>query len=183
MRPRIRKAQGKAMAQSTLVQRVAFAAGKGATTLSCLALFVAAALATPEQAARDAEAASRSGQPQAKTGGAPQVKAKASTKGAWVTDLRGDYDWHRANNDLLYYHLDIRVDPEKQSFGGKNTIEFRMLKSDCWIHLDLDRRLTIDKILLGETTLEYERDARAFFVKFPEILKQGAVYSIDVYYS
>jgi len=171
------------MTQSILVQRVAFAACKGATALSCLALFVAAALATPQQAARDAEGASKAGQPQAKTGVAPQVKAKASTREAWVTDLRGDYDWHRANNDLLYYHLDIRVDPEKQSFGGKNTIEFRMLKSDCWIHLDLDRRLTIEKILLGETTLEYERDARAVFVKFPEILKRGAVYSIDVYYS
>src|SRR6516162_319440 len=91
--------QGKAMTQSTLVRRVAFAAGKGATALSCLALIVAAALATPEQAARDAEAASRPGQPQAKTGGAAQSKAKASTKQAWVTDLRGDYDWHRANND------------------------------------------------------------------------------------
>jgi hypothetical protein len=25
--------------------------------------------------------------------------------------LRGAYGPHRANNDLLYYHLDVRVDP------------------------------------------------------------------------
>ena len=161
------------MTQS-LVRSVVFPACKGATALSCLAFFVAAALATPEQTQ------SKQDQPQAKAGG--DAKAKASTKGVRATDLRGDYDWHRSNNDLLYYHLDIRVDPKEQSFGGKNTIKFRMLKNDCWIHLDLDRRLAIDKILLGETPLKYERDARAVFVEFPEVLRQGEVYSIDFHY-
>src|SRR5215475_14339961 len=28
--------------------------------------------------------------------------------------LRGAYGPYRANNDLLFYHLDIRVDPEKK---------------------------------------------------------------------
>ena len=99
-----------AMTQS-LVRSVVFAACKGATALSCLAFFVAAALATPEQTQ------SKQDQPQAKAGG--DAQAKASTKGVRATDLRGDYDWHRSNNDLLYYHLDIRVDPKEQSFGGK----------------------------------------------------------------
>jgi aminopeptidase N len=166
--------QEQAMTES-MVRSVVFAARKGSTALSCLAFFVAVALATPEQTQ------SKQDQPQAKSGG--DAQAKASTKGIRVTDLRGDYDWHRSNNDLLYYHLDVRIDPKEQSFGGKNTIKFRMLKNDCRIHLDLDRRLTIDKILLGETPLIYERDARAVFVEFPEILRQGEVYSIDFYYS
>ena len=34
--------------------------------------------------------------------------------------LRGEYDRYRANNDLLFYHLDIRVDPEKKFINGKN---------------------------------------------------------------
>ncbi|MHB1556377.1 MAG: M1 family metallopeptidase [Isosphaeraceae bacterium] len=171
------------MMRSMWTGRVASAASRGATALSCLAFFVAATLATAQQAARNTEAARQLDRPQAKTGGEARGKTNATTKRARVTDLRGDYDWHRANNDLLYYHLDIRVDPEKRSFGGKNTIKFRMLRNDCRIHLDLDRRLTIDKILLGETPLRYERDARAVFVEFPEILRQGEVYSIDFYYS
>src|SRR5262245_2782536 len=36
--------------------------------------------------------------------------------------LRGQYGAYRANNDLLYYHLDIRVDPVAKTIGGKNTI-------------------------------------------------------------
>ena len=42
--------------------------------------------------------------------------------------LRGAYGPYRANNDLLYYHLDVRVDPAKKFIGGKNTIRFRMLR-------------------------------------------------------
>ena len=39
--------------------------------------------------------------------------------------LRGEYSRYRANNDLLYYHLDIRVDPGKKWIGGKNTVYCR----------------------------------------------------------
>jgi aminopeptidase N len=97
--------------------------------------------------------------------------------------LRGAYGQYRANNDLLYYHLDIRVDPEKKLVSGKNTIRFKMLKSDTRIHLDLDGALNIDKILLGESTLKYERDSGAVFIDFPETLRAGRTYSIDFYYS
>ncbi|HWD37629.1 MAG TPA: hypothetical protein VG944_02190, partial [Fimbriimonas sp.] len=36
--------------------------------------------------------------------------------------LRGEYGAYRANNDLLYYHLDVRVDPAQKFISGKNTI-------------------------------------------------------------
>src|SRR5215471_6637926 len=51
--------------------------------------------------------------------------------------LRGEYGRYRANNDLLTYLLDIRVDPVKKFVSGKNTIRFRMLKDDNRIQLDL----------------------------------------------
>ena len=97
--------------------------------------------------------------------------------------LRGAYGPYRANNDLLYYHLDIRVDPDKQWVSGKNTIRFKMLKDGTRIQLDLRDTLNIDKILMGAKTLKYERDTGAVFVDFPETLHAGQVYSIDFYYS
>ncbi len=97
--------------------------------------------------------------------------------------LRGAYGPYRANNDLLFYHLDIRIDPEKKFVSGKNTIRFKMLKNDTRIQLDLADVLTIDKILLGAVPLKYERDSGAVFVDFPEILHAGRVYSIEFYYS
>ena len=97
--------------------------------------------------------------------------------------LRGAYGPFRANNDLLYYHLDIRIDPDKQFISGKNTIRFRMLKDGTRIQIDLLDALHIDKILLGTTPLKYERDTGAVFVDFPQTLHAGQVYSIDFYYS
>jgi aminopeptidase N len=100
--------------------------------------------------------------------------------------LRGEYSRYRANNDLLTYHLDIRVDPEKKYLSGKNTIRFRMLSDDTRIQLDLQNQLNIDKIVLlgaSDKTLKFERDSGAVFVDFPEPLRRGRVYEIDFYYS
>ena len=97
--------------------------------------------------------------------------------------LRGAYGPYRANNDLLSYHLDIRVDPIKEIISGKNTIRFRMLADGTRIQLDLNDALNIDRILLGSTELKYVRDSGAVFVDFPEALKAGQEYSIDFYYS
>ena len=97
--------------------------------------------------------------------------------------LRGEYGRYRANNDLLFYHLDIRVEPDKKYLSGKNTIRFKMLKDDNRIQLDLNSVLNIDKILLGNISLKYERDSGAVFVDFPEMLRAGKTYSIDFYYS
>ena len=97
--------------------------------------------------------------------------------------LRGEYGRYRANNDLLFYHLDVRVDPEKKVIAGKNTIRFKMLKDDTRIQLDLFANLNVDKILMGPATLKYERELGAVFVDFPETLKTGRTYSIDFYYS
>src|SRR5437660_11441747 len=94
--------------------------------------------------------------------------------------LRGEYGRYRANNDLLFYHLDIRVDPLKKFITGKNTIRFKMLKDDTRIQLDLYENLKIDEIVfepgrnvlsprLGDPTtklanptlLKYSRDSGA----------------------
>jgi aminopeptidase N len=97
--------------------------------------------------------------------------------------LRGEYGPWRANNDLLSYDLDIRVDPEKKFISGKNTIRFKMLKDDTRIQLDLFANLNVDKILLGSTELKYTRELGTVFVDFPATLRRGSVQSIDFYYS
>src|SRR5271156_1796692 len=59
--------------------------------------------------------------------------------------LRGAYGPYRVNNDLLSYHLDIRVDPGKQTISGKNSIRFKMLQDGTRIQLDHIRRSTWTK--------------------------------------
>jgi aminopeptidase N len=97
--------------------------------------------------------------------------------------LRGEYGRHRANNDLLSYALEVRVDPELKRLSGRNTIRFRMLQDDTRIQLDLYANLSIDRIVHGNTPLKYERELNAVFVDFPETLRSGRDYSIDFHYS
>jgi aminopeptidase N len=111
---------------------------------------------------------------------AQQAPAAAPTR---ANILRGEYGRYRANNDLLFYHLDVRVDPERKLVSGKNTIRFKMLKDDTRIQLDLHANLNVEKILLGSIPLKYEREINTVFVDFPETLKSGKTYSIAFYYS
>src|SRR5262245_32723370 len=97
--------------------------------------------------------------------------------------LRGEYGPYRANNDLISYDLDVRVDPEKKFISGKNTIRFRMLNDATRIQLDLFANLNVDKILQGSTALKYTRELNTVFIDFPAQLKKNSVRVIDFYYS
>jgi aminopeptidase N len=113
----------------------------------------------------------------------PAQTAQDTTPPTRADILRGEYGPYRANNDLLSYHLDIRVDPDKQFLSGRNTIRFRMLQDARRVQIDLYAYLTVDKILLGSTPLTFERELNSVFIDFPEMLTSGRVYAIDFYYS
>ncbi len=120
---------------------------------------------------------------------AQTISAHPATTVSEVDRLRGEYGPYRANNDLLYYHLDVRVDPDHQMLSGKNVIRFKMLEPGMRIQLDLVPVFNIDKIILDETggsshPLKFERAAgRTVYVDFPKMLKKGEVVTIEFYYS
>jgi aminopeptidase N len=103
--------------------------------------------------------------------------------------ILGAYGRYRANNDLLYYNLHVRVDPTKQFLSGTNAIRFRMLEDGKRIQLDLVRNFNIDGISLenshgAPTPLTYQRvGGRSIYVDFPRTLRKGQVYTVDFRYS
>jgi aminopeptidase N len=97
--------------------------------------------------------------------------------------LRGAYGPFRANNDLLFYHLNIRVDPEAKTVVGTNTVRFRMLQDGQRIQLDLAPTWTIDSIKLKGEALKYTREERAVWIDFPHTLRKGHVYQVVFAYS
>jgi aminopeptidase N len=114
---------------------------------------------------------------------AAPAQGAAQVEPSRASVLRGEYGRYRANNDLLYYHLDIRVDPERKLVTGKNTIRFRMLQDDTRIQLDLYANLNVERIVLDGTPLKYERELNAVFIDFPQTLRAGREYAIDFAYS
>ena len=83
--------------------------------------------------------------------------------------LRGAYGPYRANNDLLFYALKLRVDPDTKTIKGSNTIRFRMLADGTRIQIELSPDLTIDGITFNGKPLHYERvpDTRALYSTSP----------------
>jgi aminopeptidase N len=154
---------------------------------SVIRIFFIFLLAAPNASLLLAQAAQQSAGKAAASTEKPKPHIRPNDAGAPIPTrfemLRGAYGPYRANNDLLYYHLDIRVDPAQKFLSGKNTVRFRMLRDDTRIQLDLADTLNIDKIVYGTIPLKYERDTAAVFIDFPETLRNGQVYSIDFYYS
>jgi aminopeptidase N len=121
-----------------------------------------------------------------------ELRAQGSSAPTHADILRGEYGRYRANNDLLYYHLDVRVDPGTKYLRGSTLVRFKMLKDDNRIQLDLHDALKVDKIDWSPKSkvqsqkseqLKYTRDSGALFVAFPDTLKSGQTYEIQVYYS
>jgi len=119
----------------------------------------------------------------------PAAPASAPPALSGGDKLLGSYGPYRANNDLLYYHLDVRIDPIKQFLSGSNAIRFRMLEDGNRIQLDLVPTFQIDGIFLEKdhgkpVSLKYARIAgRTIYVDFPQTLRKGQVYTVDFHYS
>jgi aminopeptidase N len=97
--------------------------------------------------------------------------------------LRGGYGPYRANNDLLFYRLDVRVDPVEKTIAGTNTVRFRMLADGKRIQLELTPALTIGSIKFEGKPLRYTREERTLWIDLPRTLRKGEVGEVVVAYS
>lgn len=97
--------------------------------------------------------------------------------------LRGSITPERGWWDLTYYHLDIKVDPDKKTISGKNTIQYKVLKEHNVIQIDLQTPLKIEKVLQNNKKLKITSIGNAHFIKLIEPQQKNAIYTVDVYYS
>jgi aminopeptidase N len=110
----------------------------------------------------------------------PPDVAKPATKDDL---LRGAYGPYRANNDLLFYALKLRVDPEAKTIAGTNRVRFRMLQDGQKIQLELAPDLTISAITVEGKPLTYTHEERTLWIGFPRLLKKGETDEVTVAYS
>ncbi|MBQ0732731.1 M1 family metallopeptidase [Aquimarina celericrescens] len=97
--------------------------------------------------------------------------------------LRGSITPEREWWDLTYYHLDIKIDPDRKYISGKNTIHYEVLKKHDVIQIDLQPPLKIEKVLQDGRKLEVKSEGNAHFITLSKAQKKGKHNSIEVYYS
>ena len=96
--------------------------------------------------------------------------------------LRGSITPEREWWDLTYYHLDIKVDPEKKFISGKTSVHYKVLKAHNILQIDLQEPLKITKALQNGQELEIKHDGNAHFISLKKPQNVGAINSVDVYY-
>jgi len=96
--------------------------------------------------------------------------------------LRGGLPFARTCYDVQRYDLDIRLDIERKSISGNNSISFKVVKAAAEIQLDLFANMQIDSIVSEGTRLEYRREFDAVFVAFPKPLPAESSHVLRFYY-
>jgi len=97
--------------------------------------------------------------------------------------LRGSLSPYRTAYDILYYHLDVKVDIANQFISGSNLFRFKATEDFNCLQFDLFSNLTVEKVVYKERELDFDREFNAVFVDFPTGIQKGAIDSFRVFYS
>jgi len=96
--------------------------------------------------------------------------------------LRGSITPERGWWDLTYYHLDIKVEPEKKFISGSNTVGYRVLESNKTMQVDLQEPMKITSVEAYGKSLEFKREGNAYFIKLRQKQKKNHINYVKINY-
>jgi len=96
--------------------------------------------------------------------------------------LRGSITPQRAWWDLIYYHLDIVVNPSDSSINGTNTVTYRVIKPAVNMQIDLQEPLILLKAVQNNKDLNFKREGNVYWIEPAEKQEQGKIYSVILTY-
>ena len=108
--------------------------------------------------------------------GKDQVNSRADSLRGTLTPLRTCYD-------INYYHLDVKIDIERQSVSGSNEFSFTATQDFSRLQFDLFDNLKIEKIVYSGKDIPFTREYNAVFVTFPKTIRKGSKDKFTVFYS
>ena len=96
--------------------------------------------------------------------------------------LRGSITPEREWWDLTYYHLDIKVNPDKKFISGSNTVGYKVLKSNKMMQIDLQEPMKITSVEADGKSLKFNRDGNAYFIELKQKQKKNDINYIKINY-
>lgn len=99
-----------------------------------------------------------------------------------LDSLRGSITPEREWWDLTYYHLDIRVEPDKKYLSGSVTIQYKVLSEYQKMQIDLQEPLRVTRIVQKGKELSYRKFGPVHSVELKQKQKIGAINEVIVYY-
>jgi aminopeptidase N len=111
-----------------------------------------------------------------------QYHAPESIKFTRQDTLRGSITPERAWWDLIYYHLDITVNPADSTINGTNTVTYKVLKSSNLMQIDLQEPLKLTKAVEGSNNLNFKREGNVYWIEITGNQEVGKIYSVVLTY-
>tara|TARA_B100000989_G_scaffold21754_1_gene14303 strand:+ start:2747 stop:4399 length:1653 start_codon:yes stop_codon:yes gene_type:complete len=96
--------------------------------------------------------------------------------------LRGSITPERKWWDLTYYHLDIKVEPDKKYISGSNTVGYKVLKSKKTMQIDLQEPMEITSVIANGKPLKFNREGNAYFIELKSKQKKNEVNYLEIFY-
>lgn len=96
--------------------------------------------------------------------------------------LRGSITPERAWWDLVFYNLQITVDPDRKFIRGNNEVRYRVLNQGKILQIDLQPPLQITKIVQDGKPLKFRTEGNAHFITLKKKQLAGAINSLTIEY-
>lgn len=96
--------------------------------------------------------------------------------------LRGSITPERKWWDLIYYHLDIAVNPADSTIKGSNSVFYKVIEPSYLMQIDLQEPMKITRVAQKSKDLVYRREGNVFWIELTEIQERGKYYSIEIAY-
>ena len=96
--------------------------------------------------------------------------------------LRGSITSEREWWDLTYYHLDIKVEPDKKFISGSNTVGYKVLKPNKTMQIDLQKPMKITSVEADGKSLKFNRDGNAYFIELSHKQRKNDINYIKINY-
>ncbi len=96
--------------------------------------------------------------------------------------LRGSITPEREWWDLVYYHLEVKVDPGTKSLTGRNTVQYRVLQSHNILQIDLQKPLKIKSVHQNGSSLKFENTGAAYFIHLDTEQPVGSLQNLVIEY-
>lgn len=96
--------------------------------------------------------------------------------------LRGSIGPARAWWDVVFYDLNVRVDPADSSVSGWNAITYRVVSPGREMQIDLQEPLVIDSVVQDGRPLALRREGDVYFATLPAAPEAGTIQTATVYY-
>ena len=97
--------------------------------------------------------------------------------------LQGSLSPLRICYNVLFYGLDVKVNPDTKFIQGSTIIRFKAVQDFTLLQIDLFANMTIEKIVFHGSNLKFTRKFDAVFVQFLQTIKQGSIEDMEVFYS